>query len=120
MPDYNRSSSMEVVDVATVVDRHLHVSWSGVFAGLFAVLALLALFGQVGMAIGMSSFAPGDRAAPYLVGAGVYGAVTAIVAFLAGGWVATAFSRHAGTRTGAAQGALVWAVSVPVLAVLAA
>ncbi len=94
--------------------------WGGILAGLVTVLALLALFGEIGMAAGMSAFDVGDRAAPYAVGAGIWGAVSAILAFLAGGYVGSLVSKHVNVRSGLLQGALVWALAVPVIGVLGA
>jgi hypothetical protein len=94
--------------------------WGGIVAGVVFLLALLALFGEIGMAAGLSAFDAGDRAAPYAIGAGVWGFVTAIAAFLGGGYLASRVSRHLHARAGATQGLLVWALAVPVIGVLAA
>src|SRR5262245_28471608 len=89
-------------------------------AGVFAVLASLALLGEIGMALGLSSFEPGDRAASYALGAGIWGVISAILAFGIGGYLASRISRHVRSRAGATQGLLVWMVAVPLIGVLAA
>jgi len=92
----------------------------GVVAGVFTVLATLVLLGQIGMALGLSVFDAGDRAAPYALGAGIYGLISAIVAFLLGGYVAARLGRPAPGQAGAMHGGLVWAVCVPVIGFVAA
>src|SRR5688572_29306742 len=94
--------------------------WGGIVAGVAFLLALLVLLGEIGMAAGLSAFEPGDRAASYAIGAGVWGFVAALVAFLGGGYLAARVSRHLHARAGATQGLLVWAVAVPLIGVLAA
>lgn len=100
-------------------DRDYFARWGGIAAGTTTVLALLVLFGEIGMALGLSVYAPGDRAAPYAIGLGIWGVVSAILAYFGGGFVGSAAARHMNPRAGAAQGFLVWALAVPVLAVLA-
>ena len=92
----------------------------GVVAGVFTVLATLVLLGEIGMATGLSAYDAGDRAAPYVLGAGIYGVVSAIIAFLVGGYVAARLGRPAPGRSGAMHGGLVWAVCVPVIGFVAA
>ena len=113
---------VDVVNVAepTASESEVVARWGGIVAGLCVVLASLVLLGEIGMAIGLSSFEPGDRAAPYALGAGVWGILSAILAFGMGGYVASRVSRHVRSRAGTTQGLLVWALSVPVIGVLAA
>ena len=111
----------EIVAVESPVwDRGAVPRWGGIAAGSFTVLALLALLAEIGVALGLSSYSSGDRAMPYLLGAGIWGALSAILAVLGGGYVASRVGRHVVGREGAVQGALVWAVAVPVIGVLAA
>jgi len=105
---------------ASASEREVVARWGGVVAGLFTLLALLALFSEIGMAIGFSVFEAGDRAAAYAIGAGIWGTVAAVLSFMAGGYVASRISRHVRSRAGATQGLLVWAVAVPVIGFLAA
>jgi hypothetical protein len=104
----------------TASENEVVARWGGIVAGLFFVLALLVLLGEIGVALGLSSFEPGDRAAPYAIGAGIWGVISAILAFLGGGYIASRISRHVRSKAGATQGLLVWAVAVPVIGVLAA
>jgi hypothetical protein len=110
---------MSVVE-PTASENEVVARWGGIIAGVFTVLALLALLGEIGVAVGLSTVEAGDRAAPYLLGAGIWGILSAILAFLGGGFVASQVSRHIHSRAGATQGLLVWAVAVPVIGVLAA
>jgi hypothetical protein len=113
---------VSVVDVPepTATQSEVVARWGGIVAGLFVVLASLVLLGEIGMAIGLSAFEPGDRAASYAIGAGIWGVLSAILAFGIGGYVASRVSRHVRPRAGTTQGLLVWAVAVPVIGVLAA
>lgn len=92
----------------------------GIVAGVFTVLATLVLLGEIGMAAGMSAYDAGDRAAAYALGAGIWGLVSAILAFLVGGYVAARLGRPAPGRDAATHGGLVWAVAVPVIGFVAA
>jgi len=94
--------------------------WGGILAGLFASLSLLVLLSEIGASIGLASYDPGDRAAPYAIGAGIWGLVSLVASFLAGGMVASYVSRLAHPTSGTLQGALVWAVAIPVIALLGA
>jgi hypothetical protein len=80
----------------------------------------MVLLTEIGIAAGLSSFDPHDRAAGYLIGAGVFGALAVILGFFAGGLVSSYLARHVRTGRAAFQGALVWAVAVPVLGFLGA
>lgn len=92
----------------------------GVVAGVFTVLATLILLGEIGMALGLSVYDAGDRAAPYAIGAGIWGLISAVLSFLLGGYVAARLGRPAPGRAGAMHGGLVWAVCVPVIGFVAA
>jgi hypothetical protein len=94
--------------------------WGALLAGVFLTLAILVLLGEIGAAIGLSAFDRGDDARPFVIGAGILGAVMAIVAFFAGGYASGVLSGRCARRDGIWQGLLVWAVAVPVIGVLGA
>jgi hypothetical protein len=98
---------------AEVVSR-----WGGLMAGCFVTLACLVLFGELGAAIGASAFEPGDRGAPYAWGAGIWGIVSAVLAFFLGGLAGSYVTRIRRRESGLLHGALVWAVAVPVIGFL--
>lgn len=98
--------------VEAPIDR---VRWGAILAGLFAALSTLALLSLFGLAIGASAFDANDRVQSYGLGAGIWGGVSALLAFLIGGWVAAKTAAVHGERNGLLNGAMVWAVAVPLL-----
>jgi len=104
-PDYN-------VDVVTPTDR---VRWGPVIAGLFAALSTLAAMTLLGLALGTALFDPNDQASTYGIGAGIWAALSALVAFFVGGWLAARTSALRGRSAGILNGAMVWFVAIPLL-----
>jgi hypothetical protein len=94
------------------IDR---VRWSAVVAGLFAALSTLTLVSLLGLAIGFSIYNPGNPARNFGVSAGFWGAISALIAFGVGGWVAARTAAVAGRANGALNGAMVWVVTIPLL-----
>jgi hypothetical protein len=94
--------------------------WGGIMAGTFVTLASLVLLGEIGAAIGLSAFEPGDRAAHYAFGAGIWGLLSVAIAFFLGGGASSCVSRLGRRNSGLLQGALVWSVTVPVIGFLGA
>src|ERR1051325_717058 len=101
--------------VITPTDR---VRWGPIIAGLFAALSLLALLSVLGVAIGLSAYDPGDDPRRFGVGAGFWGGISMLVAFFFGGWLTARSAAIRGTNNGLLNGALVWAVAVPLMAYL--
>src|SRR5205085_11529330 len=85
-------------------------------AGLFAAPSLLALLSVLGMAVGLSAYDPGDNARRFGVGAGIWGAISMLLAFFFGGWLTARTAALRGTNNGLLNGALVWAVAIPLMA----
>ena len=100
------------VDVVTPVDR---VRWGPILAGLFAALATLAVLAILGLAIGASAFTPGDQGSTFGLGAGIWGAVSTLLAFGVGGWIAARTAAVRGRSSGILNGAMVWFVAIPLL-----
>lgn len=98
--------------VVTPVDR---VRWGPMLAGMFSALSTLLVLTLVGLAIGAASFNPGDRASGFGVGAGIWSAISLLLAFAVGGYVAARTAAVAGGRNGMINGALMWAVAIPLL-----
>ena len=119
----HEESSVKVYDTPTEVveERHVEteakdrVRWGSVFAGLLAALSTLALLGLLGLAIGASAYDAGDRAANFGLGAGLWGGLSALLSFLVGGWVAARTAGVRGERNGMINGAMVWALAIPLL-----
>ncbi|HEY8521167.1 MAG TPA: hypothetical protein VIN61_13885 [Gammaproteobacteria bacterium] len=98
----------------------MRVSWGGIFGGVLVALGLLMLLSALGLAIGISAVEPG-RTDPSSVGtgAGIWGAVSMLVALFVGGWTATRIGAITDRTTGFFEGALVWVVSVLLMAYFA-
>jgi hypothetical protein len=94
--------------------------WGGIMAGVFLTKAVLILLAEIGIAVGLSAFEPGDRAAAYVIGAGVFGLIATVLAFFLGGMASSYLSRTNVAKRAIIQGALVWVVAVPVIAFLGA
>jgi hypothetical protein len=96
------------------------VSWSGVFAGALAALALLLVFGLTAIAVGAHQigkhFANWHEFRLITLAFSVFGS---FLSFVLGGWVA---ARVTGTRkaeTAMLHGAIAWLVTIPGLLVVA-
>jgi len=78
-----------------------HVRWGPVLAGTAVGLGATIIMSVLGLAIGSSAFEPGTDLSDWGTGAGIWGAVTALVAFFAAGWVAgrSATLRDSGSST---------------------
>jgi hypothetical protein len=90
------------------------VRWASVLAGLVTTLSALAVLAVLGLAIGLSSF---DASNPqsFGIGAGLYGGLSAIIAFVLGGFVSAKTAAVAGTWNGILNGAMVWLVAIPLI-----
>ena len=96
------------------------VSWGGIFGGVLVALGLLFLLGALGVAIGISAADPGQTEASTLgAGAGIWTAVSLLVALFVGGMVATRIGAITDGTTGFFEGALVWVVSMLLMVYLA-
>jgi len=98
--------------VVMPVDR---VRWAAVLAGLVAALMTVALFSLLGLAIGLTTVTPGNITGTLGLGAGVWSAISVLIAFTIGGWAAARTAAVAGRANGALNGAMVWVVTVPLV-----
>lgn len=96
------------------------IRWGPVFGGLFAALATLISLAVLGIAIGLSTFDANNITGAFGIGAGVWGALTALLAFLVGGWIAGKAAAFSGRTSGIMNGAMVWFVAIPMLVYLLA
>lgn len=106
------------------------VRWGPVIAGLFVSLAVLAVLATLGVAVGFSAADRNDSASTFGIGAGIWGAASALIAFFVGGLVAARTAAtpvtavdtegHLKNDNGLLQGAMVWAVAIPLTTYLAA
>ncbi len=101
----------EDVTVASV-DR---IRWGAVIAGLFAAISVLIVLAVAGLAVGLSTFTPGTPAGNLLLGTGIWGGVSVLIAFFVGGGTAARTAAVHGGGNGALNGAMVWMVAIPLL-----
>lgn len=88
------------------------LSWGAIFAGLVVAMVLQLVLGLLGIGVGLAWWDSGDAVQSLGIGAGIWAAVSAIIALFAGG--ATA-GRMAGVLTpgdSAIHGVLVWGLSM--------
>jgi len=101
------------------------VRWGPILAGLATALTSLLMLGLLGLAIGLTVVNAGDAAAqgnaPDGLGrnSAIWGALSALIAFFLGGWVAGRSAAVFDRGWGALNGALVFLVAVPVILWLA-
>jgi hypothetical protein len=96
------------------------VRWGPVLAGLFATLSTLAVLSVLGLAIGLSTVDRYSDASNFGIGAGIWGAVSALLAFAVGGYIAACTAVVGGRNNGVLQGAVVWMVTIALLIYLLA
>jgi hypothetical protein len=97
--------------------------WGPVFAGVFVSLSLIVLLGVLGAALGFGLAGPATApnvAANLGNAAMIWGALTLIVAFFAGGWVAARLTSTATPEIGLIHGVAVWGVTIVGLLLLGA
>jgi len=84
------------------------VQWGPIVAGIITGLATLLVLTILGLAIGTSAFEPG-KSDGLGTAAGIWGAISAIIAFFFGGWVAAKTAAVGGRGSGMVNGFLVGA-----------
>lgn len=102
----------------TTTDDHFtqaadQIRWGSVIAGIFTVITTLLGLSVLGLAIGLSAFDPGDPLGAFGIGAGIWGVISALIAFGLGGYMAGATARVRGGDRGLLNGAMVWIVTIP-------
>jgi hypothetical protein len=89
------------------------VSWGGIFGGVLVAVGLLLLLAALGVAIGISAAEPGETEASTIgAGAGIWAAVSLLVALFIGGMVSTRIGAISDRTTGFFEGMLVWVVAI--------
>jgi hypothetical protein len=97
------------------------VSWGGIFGGVLVAVGVLLLLAALGMAVGISAADPGQTDASTLgTGAGIWAALSLLVALFVGGMVSTRIGAISDRATGFFEGVLVWVVSILLMGYLAA
>lgn len=100
---------------ATVVNPMDRVRWGPILAGLFTTLSTLVVLSLLGVAIGLSSYDAGDPLSSFGIGAGIWSAISTLLAFALGGWVAAQTAATRGRNNGLLNGAMVWVVAIPLI-----
>lgn len=98
------------------------VNWSAILVGALAALAVLFIFGLIGLAIGAHLLGPSRVVLEWKTlawGGLIFNVCGAFFSFVAGGWVAGKISGVHRAETGMFQGAIVWVVAVPIVVFLA-
>lgn len=101
---------IDTIRVSNPVDR---VRWGAIFAGLFTTISTFILLSILGLAVGASAFNPGDNLGDLGTSAGIWSAVSALIAFFVGGMLAARAAAVTGKGNGALNGAMVWIVMIP-------
>ncbi|HVJ11713.1 MAG TPA: hypothetical protein VNC62_09105 [Burkholderiales bacterium] len=97
------------------------VSWGGIFGGVLVAVGVLLLLAALGVAVGISAADPGQTDASTLgTGAGIWAALSLLLALFVGGMVSTRIGAISDRATGFFEGVLVWVVSILLMGYLAA
>jgi hypothetical protein len=98
------------------------VLWSAIFVGTLTALALVVVFGLVGLALGAHVSGPSRVVLDWktLAWSGLALSVFgSFLAFVAGGWVAGRIAGFVRSEPAMLHGAIVWLIAVPMLLTLA-
>ncbi len=112
-PTVEQIGIREPDDLDRRLTRRDLVRWGPIVAGLVTTLATMLVLSVLGLAIGLSAFEPGDTGGTtYSTAAATWGAVSAVLAFVTGGWVAARTTAPGGIAVGLLNGFLVGAAAV--------
>lgn len=102
-----------IVGVGTnVLPVRNRVQWGPVIAGVVAAITTFLLLTILGIALGASVLEPADTAGEISKWAAVWGAITAVLAFFIGGWIAARSSAVDGTFAALLNGLMVGATGL--------
>lgn len=97
-------------DAIQMKDR---VRWGPILAGVLTTIASMIILTVLGLAIGLSAFEPNDVGeGDVSTAAAIWGALTALISFFLGGWVAAKSSAVAGAPSGGLNGFIVGAATI--------
>ena len=114
-PNPSRVNALPVREIDMTVSSADRVHWGAIIAGIFAAISVMIVLMVLGLAVGFLTFAPGTPAGSFLVGAGVWDAISVLIAFFIGGGTAAHLAAVSDRGNGALNGALVWLVAIPLL-----
>ena len=105
------SPTITAEDVRTMMLTR--ISWGAVFAGVVVALATQLLLNLLGMAVGAATLSPSTGDSPsatsFSIGAGIWFALSSILAALAGGYTAGKLAGVQNEATGSWHGLTTWA-----------
>ena len=104
----------ERVETDTVAAKN-RVQWGPIIAGVLTAIATLLILTVLGVAIGSSALEPRDVGQGVGTGAAVYGGISAILAFLLGGYVAAKTAAVGGMGSGMINGLMVGAAILAIV-----
>ncbi len=107
-PSYLRDAPASVVGENFVPVRN-RVQWGPIVAGIASAIVTFLLLTILGFALGASVLEPANSAGEIGTWAAVWGAITAIVAFFVGGWIAARTAAVDGSFAGLMNGLMVGA-----------
>lgn len=114
MYDANPRTTANVYE-GDVVQPTDQVRWGPIIAGLFTALTTLLGLSVLGLAIGLSIVDTNDPLRNLGIGAGIWGLLSALIAFGIGGYMAGGTAAFRDRNSGMLNGALVWIVALPLL-----
>jgi hypothetical protein len=120
-PRYERSSERRRISYDPPLRADgMKVSWGGIWGGVLVAVGLLFLLTALGLAVGISAVQPGETEGATLgTGAGIWAGISLLLALFVGGMVATRIGAITDRATGFFEGALVWVVSILLMAYFA-
>jgi len=94
------------------------VSWTAVWVGALAAIALAFVFGLIGVAVGAHKLGMTGQITKVTRDAVVLGVLGSFFSFAVGGWVAASIGGIRRTEPAMLHGAISWLVALPLLIVL--
>ncbi len=97
------------------LDVRNRVQWGPIVAGLVSTIASMLVLTVLGLAIGASAFEPRTTGDTIGTAAAIWGAASAIISFLIGGWVAAKTAAVGGRGSGMMNGLMVGATALALI-----
>lgn len=96
---------------------HRGVSWSSIFAGVTAAIAVQLLLNLLGIGVGAATINPqqGQPGQGLAVGAAIWFVISCIISLFVGGWIAGRLARVPDRKDGVLHGFVTWALASLVL-----
>jgi len=109
---FNQSGTQVGENTLEVKNR---VQWGPIMAGLLSTITSLLVLTVLGLAIGASAFEPRTSGESIGTAAAIWGAASAILSFLIGGWVAAKTAAVGGPGSGLINGLMVGATALALI-----